>query len=77
VGTSHPAYLIRTYDKLVKSEIREVLQHTDFLFDPIINYQVKTKEQFLSWLRYKSEDEYIQCVASLEINSSKRSLKKK
>jgi hypothetical protein len=77
VGSSHPAYILRTYDKLVKPEIRAVLQHTDFLFDPIINYQVKTKEQFLSWLRFKSEEEYIQCIASMEINERKRSLRKK
>ncbi len=75
--TNIPAYLVRTYDKLVKPEIREVLQHTRLPFDPIINYQVKTKEQFLSWLHTKDTDEYYDCIASIEINSRKRKLRKK
>jgi hypothetical protein len=69
-------YIHRTFNRLPE-EVRFVLNHTNLEFDPIIHgSHIKTKEQILDWLRRKNLAEYNYCLASMDIDTRKRKLKR-
>lgn len=61
-------YLRRTYDPYVSAELKSVLQHTPLTFDPIINSKVKSKKEFLDWLKiFHGVRAYQYCINSMKM----------